>query len=170
MKLTGRSAMVVVLLTGIGSLQMVGDLAQVPVLKGFGTAFAASPAPKVFTAHKGFETYSARFLLHWTDKQGARHSLELTPEVYRGVAGPYNRRNAYGAALSYAPVLNSDERTRPMLDAAIQHVFCGRSTLLEEIGVDRASAQGHFEFELQPRQKLSPDHPWKLRYEINCHD
>lgn len=157
-----------VLLTAVGCVQMAGDLLQIPMLKGFGSALAASPAPKVFTAHKGFETYSSQFYVHWSDKRGSPHTLELTPQVYSGVAGPYNRRNAYGAALSYAPVLHSDERTRPMLAAAIQHTFCGRSTLLEEVGIDRAASDGRYVLELRPRQKLPPGQPWKLRFEVNC--
>ena len=159
-----------VVLTAVGCVQMVGDLAQIPALKGFGIALAASPAPKVFTAHKGFETYSSQFYVHWTDKLGESHTLELTPRVYSGVAGPYNRRNAYGAALSYAPVLDSDERTRPMLAAAIQHTFCGRSTLLKEVGIDRSASNGHYVLELRPRQKLPPGQPWKLRFEVDCND
>lgn len=163
-----RNTLALVLLTAAGSIQMAGDLAGIPALKGFGTALAASPAPKVFTAHKGFETYSSQFFVHWTDKQGAPHTLELTPQVYRGVAGPYNRRNAYGAALSYAPVLYSDERTRPMLASAMQHTFCGGSTLLGEVGIDRKRSDGRYVLELRPRQKLPSGHPWKLRYEVNC--
>jgi hypothetical protein len=163
-----RDTAALVVLTLVGCVQMAGDLAQLPLVKGFGTALVASPAPKVFTAHKGFETYSSHFYVHWTDKRGAQRTLELTPVVYSGVAGPYNRRDAYGAALSYAPVLYSDERARPMLAAAIQHTFCGRSTLLSEVGIDRAESDGRYVLELRPRQKLPPGHPWKLRYEVNC--
>lgn len=162
------SRIALIFLTGVGSIQMFGDLAQLPLVKGFGAAISASPAPKVFTAHKGFETYSSRFYLRWTAKNGAHHQLELTPEIYRGVRGPYNRRNAYGAALSYAPVLNSNPQTQPMLNAAIDHVFCGESSLLDEIGVPKEQTTGVFEFELRPQQKLPPDHPWKLNYKINC--
>lgn len=163
-----KPAVAAVFLGVIGSMQMAGDLLGIPALKGIGTALSASPAPKVFTAHKGFETYSSRFYLHWLDKAGTWHQVELTPEVYRGVRGPYNRRNAYGASLSYAPVLYANEQTRPMLDAAINHVFCGQSTLLSEIGVSREKTAGQFRFELRPRQKLPANHPWKLEYKVNC--
>ena len=108
------------------------------------------------------------FFLQWTDKAGDRQELQLTPEVYNGVAGPYNRRNAYGAALSYAPVLHSNMLSRPMLEAAIQHTFCGNSSILAEIGVDREDVIGAYQFELRPRQKLSPNHPWKLNFEVSC--
>jgi len=152
----------------VGCLQMAGDLLGVPTIKAVGAATSASPAPKVFTAHKGFETYSSHFYLLWTDKSGTSHELQLTPENNAGVRGPYNRRNAYGAALSYAPVLQSSAYTKAMHEAAMRHVFCGRSTILEEIGVDRSTVAGTMTFELRPRQKLPADHPWTLRFAVDC--
>lgn len=157
-----------VFLVLLGVLQMAGDIFGLQAVKGFGAATSASPAPKVFTAHKGFETYSSAFFVMWTDKAGQRQELQLTPKVYGGVQGPYNRRNAYGAALSYAPVLHSNALSRPMLDAAIQHTFCGKSSILAEIGVDRDDVVGSYHFELRPRQKLPADHPWKLNFEVTC--
>ena len=158
------------ILVVIGTLQMIGDLTGVSAIKGIGAASAASPAPKVFTAHEGFETYSGRFFVLWTDRAGQAHELHLTPEVYAGVRGPYNRRNAYGAALSYAPVLFDNEATRPMLDAAVQHTFCGGSTILEEIGIDRNDIAGAWSFELRPRQELPSDHRWQLMHRVTCND
>ena len=155
-------------LIAIGCVQMVGDFFGLPAVKAVGAASIASPAPKVFTAHEGFETYSSQFILSWTDRKGVEQHLQLTPERYAGVRGPYNRRNAYGAALSYAPVLHSNELSRPMLDAAIQHTFCGNSSALEEIGIDRAEVAGPYHFRLLPRQELPDNHPWKLEYKVTC--
>ena len=45
----------------LGCTQMIGDIFNLQTVKGFGAATSASPAPKVFTAHKGFETYSSEF-------------------------------------------------------------------------------------------------------------
>ncbi|MCH9764588.1 MAG: hypothetical protein K0U34_01160 [Alphaproteobacteria bacterium] len=157
-----------VFLITLGCLQMAGDLLELPLLKGFAAATSASPAPKVFTAHKGFETYSSYFYLVWTDATGELHELKLTPQNYAGVRGPYNRRNAYGAALSYAPVLQSSPYTKPMHEAAMHYVFCGDSTILREIGVDRTTVRGPMQFELRPRQKLPADHTWKLSYTVAC--
>jgi hypothetical protein len=92
----------------------------------------------------------------------------LTPAVYHDVAGPYNRRNAYGAVLSYAPVLQSEPTTRPMHDSAIAYTMCGDSSLLDEIGIDRATIAGPVIIELKPRQQLPTDHGWKLVYEVAC--
>src|SRR5262249_23441171 len=95
----------------IGLVQMTGDLVQTYVnqpvgkaIRGIGAATLASPAPKVFSKASNergsIETYSTRFFLFWNDSTGQRHELELTPELYGRLQGPYNRRNVYGAALS----------------------------------------------------------------------
>lgn len=152
----------------IGTLQMTGDLLGVPALKALGAATGASPAPKVFTAHQGFETYSSEFFISWTGRDGARHVIQLTPAVYGGIRGPYNRRNAYGAALSYAPVLHASEHTRAMLASVLDYTFCGPSTILAELGIERGDVAGAVAVDLKPRQVLPADHGWKLHYEIAC--
>jgi hypothetical protein len=103
------------LLLVVGSLQMVGDLCGLPALKGLGAATVASPAPRVFSAVSGLETYSTRFFVEWQDAVGKAHSLELTPEVAARIRGPYNRRNVYGAVLAYGPVLAASENGRRQL-------------------------------------------------------
>ena len=165
-----RSAWIApVILIAVGCLQMAGDLLDVRAIKAIGAATGSSPAPKVFTAHKGFETYSSQFFVGWKDKtSGEQKEVRLTPAVYRGVGGPYNRRNAYGAILSYAPVLHSEPATQPMHDSAIAYTICGESSLLEEIGMDRAPMDGLVIIELKPRQQLPADHGWKLLYEVTC--
>ena len=152
----------------IGVAQMVGDVLGYSVLKGLAQATGSSPTPKVFTAHQGFETYSSQFFLAWTDRSGVRHKLKLTPANYRGVGGPYNRRNAYGAAISYAPVLNASEVTRPMLDSVLRFAFCGSSTILEELGVNADDVAGPVSVIIEPRQDLPPGHGWQLEFESRC--
>lgn len=144
------------LLLLIGLLQMVGDLCGLSVLRGIGAATVASPAPKVFSAVRGFETYSTRFFLEWTDRDGTTHSLELTPEVYARLAGPYNRRNVYGAALAYGPVLVTDPRSRPMVQAVMAYALCGKAPLLRELGIDpsRITGQARVRFEPLPGTHL----------------
>ena len=100
----------------LGLAQMAGDLGGLPALRAIGAATQASPAPKVFSAVQGLETYSTRFFIEWTDAAGARHSAELTPELYARLRGPYNRRNVFGAALAYGPVLSTNPATRPMFE------------------------------------------------------
>ncbi len=131
-----------VLLLLVGLLQMAGDTLGVPVLRGLGAAWGASPAPKVFSEVRGLETYSTRFRLEWTDTSGASRELELTPEVYGRLLGPYNRRNVYGAALAYGPLLVSDERTRRLYRAVVGYALCGEAPVLRELGIDPANASG----------------------------
>ena len=108
-----RETLVAAFLITVGCMTMVGDVLRIPLIKALGLATGSSPAPKVFTAQDGFETYANRFFLEWRDAGGAQKSLELTPEVYGTLTGPYNRRNVYGAVFSYAPVLDALAR-RPM--------------------------------------------------------
>ena len=135
----------------VGLLQMTGDVLHVPALKGIGAATVASPAPKVFSAVRGLETYSSRFFLEWTDRSGEQHSIQLTPELYARLAGPYNRRNVYGAALAYGPVLMTDPRTRPMFQSVISYALCGTTPLLTELGIVPMKIAGPVRVRLEPR-------------------
>lgn len=113
------------LLLVLGLSQMAGDLLGILPLKGIAAASGASPAPKVFSAVRGLETYSTRFFVEW---QGGK--AELTPEVYSRMRGPYNRRNVYGAALAYAPVLPPALR-----DPVMRRALCDGAPLLRELGL-----------------------------------
>jgi hypothetical protein len=104
--LTPKSANIAALVLSIvGCLQMVGYLSGSRALRGIGAATAMAPFPKVFSDVDGLETFASDFILHWQDAQGGEHLLPITPELYSRMAGSYNRRNVYGAALSYAPRL-----------------------------------------------------------------
>jgi hypothetical protein len=125
-----------VFLLVIGLLQMTGDLLRVPQVKGLAAATGASPAPRVFSSVNGLETFSSDFYIEWKDRNGAANAIKLTPDLYSRIRGPYNRRNVFGAALSYAPVLARDPRTKPMYDAVVHYALCGQAPLLREIGID----------------------------------
>jgi hypothetical protein len=155
-------------LVALGCIQMAGDLAGRPDIKAVGAVTQASPAPKVFTSQGGFETFSSRFFIEWADAQGARHELELTPETYRRLEGPYNRRNAYGAALSYAPVLAASERTRPMLDQVMRHALCGAAPLLGELGIPRDEVASPVLLRLEPREQGSRQQRWQTTFTVQC--
>lgn len=142
-----------IVLLVIGLLQMTGDLIERcgggvigKILKGVGAATTASPAPKVFSAVQGLETYSTRFFIVWTDAQGGKHELELTPEVYARMRGPYNRRNVYGAALAYGPVLPKELR-----DPVMRYALCGEAPLLRELGIDPEQVRGPVGVRYEPR-------------------
>jgi hypothetical protein len=130
----------------VGLLQMTGDLLGMTPLRGIGAATTASPAPKVFSAVRRFETYSTRFFLEWTDTVGVEHSLEVTPKVYARLHGPYNRRNAYGAVVAYGPVLPPGLR-----DPITRHALTGNAPLLRELGIDPADVVGPVRIRYEPR-------------------
>jgi hypothetical protein len=89
----------------VGCLQMTGYLTGSITLRGIGAATAASPLPKVFSDVNGLETFASEFTLRYRKPDGTLIEMAITPELYGRMAGPYNRRNVYGAALSYAPRL-----------------------------------------------------------------
>ena len=155
-----------VLLVALGLAQMVGDLAGVPALKGVAAATCAAPAPKVFSSVRGLETYSTRFILEWDEPGGRAGELEITPELYARLPGPYNRRNVYGAALAYGPVLASDARTRGLFDAISQNTLCGDAPLLSELGLLTGEIEA-VSVEVTPRAGLPvPDLP--LHWTVTC--
>jgi hypothetical protein len=143
-----KKAAVVLLVVGL--LQMTGDLLRLPALKGIGAATGASPAPKVFTATRGMEAYSTRFYLAWTDSLGVARELQLTPEIYQRLAGPYNRRNIYGAVLAGGPVMATDERLSGMYRSASKYALCGQAPLLRELGIDPAEVVGPMRARYEP--------------------
>jgi hypothetical protein len=141
----------VAVLLALGLLQMAGDMLRMPAIKGVAAATAASPAPKVFSAVRGLETYSSRFFVEWTDKAGRFHSVEITPEQAHGLRGPYNRRNVYGAVLAYGPIMQSDPTLKPMFESVSHYALCGNAPLLRELGIDTATIQGGPRVRLETR-------------------
>lgn len=137
-------------LIALGLLQMTGDLIGSVEVKAVGAMTGASPAPRVFSAVRGWETYSARFFIEWNGTDGGRHSLELTPEVGARIRGPYVRRNVYGAALAYGPVLQGDERTRGMWESVTRYALCDEAPLLRELGIDPGAIAGPVRVRFEP--------------------
>ncbi len=123
---SSKTRVIAIALVLLGIAQMVGDLSGLTPLKGLAAATNASPAPKVFSAVRGLETYSTRFFVEWEDGT----SIELTPEVYGRLKGPYNRRNVYGAVLAYAPVLPPELR-----DPVARYALCGEAPMIREAGL-----------------------------------
>jgi hypothetical protein len=124
------------LLIALGLFQMAGDVFRLPFLKKLGAASAASPAPKVFCAIDGYEAYATRFTIEWFSRDGAFHSKPLTADAVGRLRGPYNRRNVYGAALAYGPVL--PERLR---EPVLKFGLSGDGPVLREVGIDPADVR-----------------------------
>jgi hypothetical protein len=135
----------------LGLAQMAGSLAGIEALRGIGAASAASPAPKVFTTVNGLETFSTRFALGWREVDGLERSIIISPDLYAGLRGPYNRRNVYGAVLAYGPLLADDPRTAGMFGEVARYALCGEAPLLRELGLDPAHAGPPFTIRYTPR-------------------
>ena len=143
-----------VFLVVLGVAQMIGDVTQFVPLKAIAAATGASPAPKVFSAVQGLETYSTRFFLNLGHER-----VELTPELYARIRGPYNRRNVFGAALAYGPVLPANLR-----DPVTSYALCGDAPLLRELKL-QATRTPAVELEPLPGTSLG-DLP--TRFEAPC--
>ncbi len=114
----------------IGLLQIMGHLVGMKALKGIGAATAASPFPKVFSDVNGLETFASEFVLHYRMESGEERKLPITPELYQRLKGPYNRRNVYGAALSYAPRM-----PEPLWSAVFCYGLKRAGPLRQELGL-----------------------------------
>lgn len=118
----------------VGLAQMTADRLGAPRLAALFLATSVSPAPKVFTTQAGYEAFSTSFVLEVREADGSTRALAITPERYARVLGPYNRRNALGAAIAGAPLLHGEPLLAPMLDGVAVHALCGEGRLLRELG------------------------------------
>jgi sterol desaturase/sphingolipid hydroxylase (fatty acid hydroxylase superfamily) len=122
------------LLVGIGLLQPLGFLADSLPLRGLGYASAASPLPLVFTQFRGMEPFVADFALALDLTDGARLTVPITPATYARLAGPYNRRNVYGAMIAAGPKLTSPSE-RALWTSVLGHGLCRGGPLARELGL-----------------------------------
>ncbi len=130
----GRWALLILIL---GSLQMVGDVLNVPALVGLGAASHVSPAPKVFTTVGDVEPFSATFALELEEPDGSVRHVPLDRAHYERLEGPYNRRNVVGAVVAGGPHLHESPHVGPMMEAAARHALCGHAPILRELEGDR---------------------------------
>jgi len=133
-----RETWVAIGLLVLGLAHMTGHLLDLQALRAIAAATNASPAPKVFSAVQGLETYSTTFHVDWTERDGGRRSVRITPEMYARLQGPYNRRNVYGAVLAFGPVMSQHPATAPMFQAVLRSALCGDRRILRELGLDPA--------------------------------
>lgn len=122
-------------LTAVGLLQMAGYALRVPALRGVGLATGVAPFPRVFCENDGYEAFAATYFLEWDDESGGRVARQLTPEWYARLAGPYNRRNVYGAAIAFAPRMTPELR-----DAVMAYAMAPDSPLRRELGIPESAA------------------------------
>ncbi|PRP95116.1 hypothetical protein [Enhygromyxa salina] len=157
MRISWRRWLPATLLLVIGLAQIVGDLAGLPKLKGFAAATMLSPAPKVFSTTKGLETFSTSFTLSWQAPDGTPRELPITQARYSQLEGPYNRRNVYGAALAYGPVLATSDDGMALFRSVATHGLCGDAPLLDELGAEPHDRGTHYVIHYEPRPGLRLD-------------
>jgi hypothetical protein len=121
-----------ILLGAVGLLQMAGELVGSRALKGIGAASAVAPLPKVSSDVGGVETLASEF----TFEIDGGAAIPITPDLYRRLAGPYNRRNVYGAALADAPRLPP-----PLWEAVLCYGLSAGGPLRSELGLPPAPAR-----------------------------
>ena len=151
--LTRRNVAATVILT-IGLLQMAGEVSGSRTLKGVGAATVAAPFPKVFCDVAGLEAFASTFTLSGETREGIVFEQRITPEVYARLSGPYNRRNAYGAALSFAPRLPT-----AMWRSVAQHGLREGGALRRELGLPDDIARVRIRIETQTRGR---DDVWEF--------
>ena len=132
----------------IGLSQMAGFLIDLLPLRALGAASVIAPLPKVFTDVDGVETFASRFVLEYTGPNGESDQLEITPEVYGMIRGPYTRRNVYGAALSYGPTPNFPG---PLFNAVFEYGLIEPGPLRREMGIEEGSTGFRLRIETKTR-------------------
>jgi hypothetical protein len=115
-------------ITILGCSAMLGDLTNSPKMKGLGVSWCFAPIPKVFCDNQQLEAFASEFTIVTTGDDGSITKIRITPELYSRMPGPYNRRNVYGAALSFGPKL-PESLWRPVFEyglgarGALTHEF-----------------------------------------------
>jgi hypothetical protein len=108
MQLRISNSLAVILLI-LGFTQFLGGWFDIKPLKGLGASLAMAPYTKVFSDVNGLETFASEFKIY-TKRDGYWSWVMITPNVYGKLRGSYNRRNVYGAAISYGPKLPENLR------------------------------------------------------------
>lgn len=118
-----------ILIVIIGLLQAIGFLLGNKMIRGMGTVSGSSPLPLVFTEIKGVETFASDFYIQYVTAEGKKEEIQITPAMYSKLKGPYNRRNIYGAAISYGPILRKE-----IWGSVFDYGFC-KKTIIKEMGL-----------------------------------
>ena len=154
------------LLCFLAVIKVLADVLGFESLSAAASVTNAAPAMKVFTAHKGYETYSSTFQITSSHVDGQIASTELNPENYAGLQGPYNRRTVYGALIAYGPILFSNPKTKKMWNVMSFRSFCGETNVLSELGFTNQSGIKNVIIDYVGQVKSEDKYPNQLR--ISC--
>jgi len=147
------------LLVCLGYLSVFGYMIQSENIQGLGFISTASPLPLVFSSFRGVEGFTNEFQL---EIDGTKE--DITPEVYGMLAGPYNRRNVYGAAIAGAPMLTSPDERR-MVNAILEYGLCGDGPLIKEFALK--PAENFIKIHIKSKTVPSSGN-WTI--DVNCKD
>ncbi len=156
MKQVERLNLVALIILIFGFSQMIGYVLDIPPLRGIGAASTIAPFPRVFSDADGIETFALNFILEYRDSGGNPKRLGITPEIYSRLEGPYNRRNVYGAALSYGPTPRFPQR---LFNQVFEYAFVEPGPLRAEFGIPQGATD--FQLLVTSKTKGRPDH-WRL--------
>lgn len=149
-------------LVAIGLVQALGWATGFSALRGIGLMSAASPLPFVFSSFRGVETFAADFEVELERGDGTRVRYVITPELYSKLDGPYNRRNTYGAVLSYGPALDAPGERR-LVESVLRYGLCNAGPLAWQFGEPEPVAKVRAEIRSKTRGRRTP-----FRLELTC--
>ena len=133
---TKTSNILCLAILALASSAMLGDMLGSKPLKSIGLATCVAPYTKVFCqaecleTQRRYETFAADFSLSYVTEDGTTETLEISPEVYQKIAGPYNRRNVYGAVIAYGPALPEAMRL-----ATFHYALTDPGIVAKELGI-----------------------------------
>lgn len=155
-----------IVLSFFATIKVVADVFGFERLSAVAAVTSVAPAMKVFTAQKGYETYSSTFELTVNYIDGHTVASQLNPNNYSGLRGPYNRRNVYGALIAYGPVLVKNPTTQPMWNEMAHRAFCGSFSVLTELGFDNDSGVKSATIRYLGQVQTNSDYPNQLS--VSC--
>ena len=144
----------------IGCLNIVGYLCFSPNMQGLAFVTASSPLPLVFSAYKGIETFSFEYQPISINNETQIDLLDIYPKI----AGPYNRRNVFGAMFSYGPLFD-DPNLIKLRDEILNWAIC-KQKLGREIFVNLPDIL-FAEIEIKSKTVGFENRTWSLRIDCN---
>lgn len=149
-----RANLLALLILFLASSQLLGLLLGSRVLRGLGAATLMAPLPKVFSDVRGLETFASDFTILY-EEDGVTQQIAVTPAFYSRLAGPYNRRNVYGAALSYGPRL-----PEALWSAVFCHGLEPNGPFRKELGIPARATGVRVRIETKTRERSDS---WTLK-------
>lgn len=117
----------------VGSLQIVGWISGIKPLAALGFMTNAAPLPLVFSDFRGIEPFSSRYRIRFVRVDGTERVVDVTPDAYARLEGPYNFRNVFGAVFAFGPKLETPEETA-MWESVMRWAFFNPGLVASTLG------------------------------------